>query len=65
MNEQTTYKLVSTVTISSDEYKELLAIAERVATVERMYEQLDYVSDNDIKVALNIAKKKENNNEAV
>ena len=65
MNEQTTYKLVSTVTISSDEYKELLAVAERVATVERMYEQLDYVSDNDIKVALNIAKKKENNNEAV
>lgn len=65
MNAQTTYKLVSTVTISSDEYKELLAVAERVATVERMYEQLDYVSDNDIKVALNIAKKKENNNETV
>lgn len=65
MKPQTTYKVVTPVTISSDEYKELLATAERVATVERMYEQLDYVSDNDIKVALNIAKKKENNNEAV
>lgn len=65
MNAQTAYKFVSTVTISSDEYKELLAVAERVATVKRMYEQSGYVSDEDVKIVLNINNKKEKNNETV
>lgn len=51
-------ELITTVTISSDEYKELLRKAERIATVERMLANLAYVNIDDIKVALDIQKAK-------
>lgn len=47
------------IIISVDEYKELVEKAERVATVERLVNSNDYVSEKNILSVLGI-KKKEN-----
>ena len=49
----------NTITITLDEYKELLKKAERIDTLERMYEGGCYVSDDDVKTVLGIKKAKE------
>jgi hypothetical protein len=56
-------ELITTVTISSDEYKELLRKAERIATVERMIASTNYVNVEDIEVALDIKKRGEKEND--
>jgi UDP-3-O-acyl-N-acetylglucosamine deacetylase len=48
----------NTITITLEEYKELLRKAERIATVEKMLANLAYVNVDDIKVALDIQKAK-------
>lgn len=45
----------NTITISIDEYKELIAKAERIATIERMTAQ-GYVSTDDMMAVLGIEK---------
>jgi hypothetical protein len=50
----------NTITITLEEYKELLRKAERIATVERMIASTNYVNVEDIEVALDIKKAKEN-----
>ena len=42
-----------TITITLEEYKELLKKAERIDTLERLYENT-YVSDDDVKAVLGI-----------
>lgn len=46
-----------TITIPLDMYKELLAIAERVETLARVYERAEFVSDLDVKAILDIGGK--------
>lgn len=43
-----------TITIPLNEYKELIAKAERIAACERMIANREYVTLNDIAAALNI-----------
>lgn len=44
----------NTITITLDEYRELLAKAERIATVERMIDSTNYVNVDEIKAILGI-----------
>lgn len=48
----------ATITITLEEYKDLLRKAERVATVERMVENSGYVSVEDVELVLGIKKEK-------
>lgn len=48
----------NTIVISLEEYKELLAKAERIAAVERLLANLDYVRVEDIKVVLDVYSRK-------
>ena len=52
----------NTVEITVQEYHELLKMKERIATVERMYARSGYVSDEDIKIILDIEATKEDEN---
>ncbi len=52
-----------TITISLEEYNELLKNVERIATIKRMYEADKYFSDENIKVILNIHEAKEGEKE--
>lgn len=49
----------NTVKITLDEYSELIRKAERVATLERMFERTPYLSDQEIKAVLDIHTEKE------
>ncbi|MBR2388165.1 MAG: hypothetical protein IKB02_05285 [Clostridia bacterium] len=49
-----------TITISLDEYKELVEKAERIAAVERFLESASYPSLSDVEPILGIAKESEN-----
>lgn len=44
----------NTITITMDEYKDLVSKAERIAAVERMFASGSYVSTDDIKPVLGI-----------
>ena len=44
------------IIISVEEYKELIAKAERIAVVERMFKSEDYICTKDVLNALNITK---------
>lgn len=55
----------NTITITLDEYKELIAKAERIETVGRMLGTLNYVNVDDIRAVLGINEVKENENETV
>ena len=55
----------NTITITLDEYRDLIAKAERIATVVRMLANTKYVTMDDIKVVLDINEVKENENETV
>jgi hypothetical protein len=44
----------NTITIALDEYKELIAKAERIETVGRMLGTLNYVNVDDIRAVLGI-----------
>lgn len=46
-----------TITIPLDMYVDLLAIAERVETLARVYERVEYVGDLDVKAILDIGGK--------
>lgn len=46
----------NTITITLDEYRELLKKAERIAAVERMLTITKYVSMDDVKIVLGIGK---------
>ena len=48
---------METITIALADYIELVKKAERIETVKRMYERSEYVTDDDIKIALDIPKK--------
>ena len=58
-------RLTPTITIPSEEYKELMAKAERIATVERFLNSKIYVTMDDVKVILGIDYRKENENEVI
>ena len=53
---------METITIALADYIELVKKAERIETVKRMYERVKYVSEEDIKIALDIEVKKEDEN---
>ena len=55
----------NTITITLDEYRDLIAKTERIATVVRMFANTKYVTMDDIKVVLDINEVKENENETV
>lgn len=48
----------NTIVISLDEYKELLAKSERIAAVERLLANLEFVSVDEIKVVLDFYSRK-------
>ena len=48
----------NTIIIPLEEYKELLAKAERIAAVERLLENLSYVSVDHIKIVLDFYSRK-------
>ena len=52
----------NTITITLDEYKELIATAERVEAVKRMYASDNYFNDATIKTILGFDEAKENGN---
>lgn len=52
----------NTITITLEEYKELLKKAERIAAVERMFNQTSYVNTEDIKIVLDIKERTVSNN---
>ena len=52
---ETRHELITTVTISTSEYKELLKNTERIAAVKRMLNELNFVNTEDIRVVLGIA----------
>ena len=52
----------NTITITLDEYRELLAKAERIAAAGRMINADGYVTIDDISVVLDIKRVKENEN---
>ena len=54
-----------TITITLEEYRNLIAKAERIETVGRMIGSGNYVSVDDIKAVLDISKVKENEDETV
>ena len=58
-------ELITTVMISSDEYKKLIAIQERVATLQRFIEANSYVSVEEIVSILGIEGAKVKSNETV
>lgn len=45
---------METITIARSEYDELVNKAERIETVKRMYERGRFLSEEDIKIILNI-----------
>lgn len=49
---------METITIALADYIELVKKAERIETVKRMYERVQYVAEEDIKVALDIRTEK-------
>lgn len=50
---------METITITLADYIELVKKAERIETVQRMYEREQYVSEEDVKVVLDIRTKTE------
>lgn len=48
----------NTIVISLEEYKELLAKSERIAAVERLLANLEFVSVDEIKVVLDFYSRK-------
>ena len=54
-----------TITITLNEYRSLIAKAERIATVERILANIKYATMEDIKTALNIREAKEDEDETV
>lgn len=50
----------NTITITIDEYKELVRKAERIAAVERMFTSGSYISTDDIKPVLGIVEARSN-----
>lgn len=55
----------NTITITLDEYRDLIAKAERIEAVGRMLGTLQFVNVDDIKAVLGITEVKENENETV
>lgn len=55
----------NTITIILEEYRSLIAKAERIEAVGRMIDSTNYVNVDDIKAILGIADVKESGNEAV
>lgn len=55
----------NTIFISVNEYRELIAKAERIKAVERMYASDNYFNDATIKTILGIDEVKESENETV
>lgn len=44
----------NTITISREEYNELIRAAERISAVERLFARSQYVNTDDVKIILDI-----------